>query len=480
MNIEVRRVIPKLEFLSKDEIYEIHLASLNLLEHTGVRVHQDKALKLLDDAGAEVDPKTKVVKFPQYLVKEFIKKAPSEVFMTGRTPKHDLRPGGRRTYFGPGSALEVTELRKKSRPSTYKDLEEWIILCDALPNVDFCIPSFKIQDVPTLVYDRYTFKAMVCNSPKHVFIAATTPDGQKDINEMAVAVAGGEEELRKRPIFSTGYTITNPLEWGSTALDVFLCTAEYNIPAYVISESMAGATSTMTFAGTLMQNNAEVLSGIVINQLYKIGRPCIYGNFSHIMDMRVAGALSGSPGNAIVQAAFAQLARYYNLPSTTWMCTDSKVSDKQDGYEKVITGLVEALAGSNLIWGLGNNSAQIACGFEDLVIDDEIVTMIKRITQGIEVTNETISLDMVKKVGIGGSFCGTRHTLKWIKENPEVSVADRRIRIKWEERGSKTISEVALGKAREIIATHEPEPLPKDVIENIDAIIKRAEKKMVS
>jgi len=163
------------------------------------------------------------------------------------------------------------------------------------------------------------------------------------------------------------------------------------------------------------------------------------------------------------------------------MATDSKISDAQAGYEKALTGLVPALARSSLIFGMGQAEFTFAVDFEKLVIDDEIVTQIRRVIDGIEVTEETLFLEAIERVGIGGNFLSAkaRETFKFIqKETTELTVGDRNTREKWLEAGAKDIGQRAREKVKEILATHEPEPLDKDVIKKLDEVIENAKRNL--
>jgi len=199
------------------------------------------------------------------------------------------------------------------------------------------------------------------------------------------------------------------------------------------------------------------------------------------MDMKTCLALHGNVVAGIVAAGGAQLARYYGLPSASWMATDSKTSDAQAGYEKALTGIIPALAGVSYVQGMGQAEFTYAVDFEKLIIDDEIVTQMKRVINGIEVNEETLCLEAIERVGIGGSFLTSkaRETFKFIpKETTELAIGDRNTREKWLQSGAKTTGERAREKAKEILATHEPEPLDKDIIKQLDEIIDSARRNL--
>jgi len=468
-----------LELLTQDDVEEIHLASVHVLEHVGVKVNHDRALKLLDNAGASVDYKGKIAKIPPYLVEDLVKYAPSEAFHAARDPKNDMRVGGKRVFFGPSNAMYVVE-GKKRRETTKEDLVRWTRLNDGLENVDFC-NRLRAADVSPVVCSLYEFVAMANNTTKHLRHSLVNALVPKYLIEMASVLVGGEEELRKRPMFSFGYCATSPLIWDWDALENFSVTADYNIPAHIFSVPMNGATSPVTVAGTLVLANAETLSGIVINQLYKKGRPCIYSNGApRCFDLRTAQALSGSPEVALIAAASAQLARYYGLPSLAWMSSDSKITDEQAAYESSLLGLIMSMSGNNIVWGVGSIESESSITFEQAVIDNDMIGALRRVMRGIDVTDDTLALDLIKKVGIGGSYLREKHTIQYYtKEVAELRVTDRHSKEKWDKLGAKSMMERAKGRVEEILREHVPEPLDSDIQKQLAKIIKKAEKELL-
>lgn len=471
---------PILEFLSLDEVYAIHQASLEILERVGMKFESAEAQQILRDAGIDVDSKG-VARFGPDTVEYYANMAPSSVVLRAREPKQDVYLRNDRVYFASGTGMYVIE-GKKVRKSTYQDCCNWAKLNDYIKNVDFAA-EIHSTDMPLELTDRYNFKAMVTSTTKAFLHSSFSRAAILDEIEMAAAIFGGKEELRKRSQFWTACAAISPLIWSENACNIFKETAPYDIPAFVEGESVIGGTSAVTVASTLAQTNAEALSGIVYNQILKKGRPCIFNiGFTHPMDMKTCLALHGNVVAGIVAAGGAQMARFYNLPSSSWMATDSKVSDAQCGYEKGLTGLIPALARSSFIFGMGQGEFTFAVDFKNLIIDDEIVTQIKRTLDGIEVTEDTLCLEAIERVGIGGSFLSSKakDTFKFIpKETTELTIGDRNTREKWLEAGGINIGEKASVRVKEILDSHVPEPLDKDVIKNIDEIIERAKKNHV-
>ena len=263
----------------------------------------------------------------------------------------------------------------------------------------------------------------------------------------------GSTPLRERPIVSTGFSILSPLHWSELALGVFKETAGFGVPATINSEPLGGATAPVTLAGCLVIGDADVLSGLVINQLLEPGRPCIYNiGFAHVIDMASAIALTGAPENGLLQAAGADLARFHGLPSASWMSTESMVADPQAAFEKMTTGLAHAQSGVNFIWGAGNLESTLAMSPEALVMDDEIAGYFLRFQRGVPVDEESLALDLIKEVGAAGDFLTTEHTLRHYRSQlSKAKLAVRNRRAAWEARGSKSFDEAVQARLQEIL-----------------------------
>jgi len=468
--------LSSLEPLSKDELQEIHLASLDVLETVGVKIEDGVTLRLLEEAGANVHYKEKAAKIPSALVEDMIKKTPSQFTLFAREPAFNLHVGTGQPFFTTGNAVEIIE-RGKRRKITRKDFSDFVRLVDALKNVHFCTGT-NMADVPPKICDVHQIEIMANNTVKHMRPCISSVGGAKFILKMASILVGGEDALTKKPITHVGYTLLTPLRWSATSLQVFRETAKYNIPVNIESEPMSGGTSPVTLAGTLVIANAEVLSGIVLNQLYREGRPCVYSiGFAHTMDYRTAEPLTGSPEVALIVAAGAQLARYYRLPSLSWVCTDSRTVDAQSIYEKSLQFMMHILSGNDLIWGVGNLDSSYCISPEQAVMDNEVISMVNRMREGIKITEDTLALDVIRRVGIGGTFLGERHSLShYIKEHVQADITYRHSSGTWQKMGSKSMEERAGEKAKELMETHQVVPLDRDIQQQLHEIVKEAEK----
>ena len=217
--------------------------------------------------------------------------------------------------------------------------------------------------------------------------------------------------------FTLGYSIVSPLTWTETALELFYRTRGYGIPVMINSEPLAGGTSPVTLAGSLAMADAEVLSGIVINQVIEPGRPCIYNSgFAHVFDMMTTLVLTGSPENALLQAAGAEMAQYHGLPSASWALSDSAMLDSQASSEKLLTALIHTLSKVNMVWGIGNIETSKTISPEIAVIDNELIGNCKRFSERFIVDEEHLAFNLIKEIAFNGSFLESAHTLEHFQE----------------------------------------------------------------
>jgi len=306
-----------LNVFSEDQLYDIHNGTLEVLEKTGIKVESQEALEIFAAGGASVDFKTGVVKLPAYLVEDAIRSAPNTVLLAGRDPKHDIVIGGKRVHFinfGEGISI-IDPYTKEYRKTTKQDVANITRFCDAMDEMDAVLRPVAPRDVPAEAAVVHNAEVIFNNTTKHVFIGTEGGKNLKKVLRMAAAIVGGEDKLRERPIFSCNVCPTSPLQLVEHCTEVIIEGARAGIAVNILSMAMAGATSPITLAGSLVTHNAEVLSGIVLSQLTCKGAKVIYGSSTTIMDLRFATAPVGSPELGMINAGVAKLAQFYLLPS---------------------------------------------------------------------------------------------------------------------------------------------------------------------
>lgn len=302
--------------LTRDDLEQIHAATLDVLQSTGIYVDHDEALSILEKGGCWVNKKTRVVRFPSHLVNEAMDQSPSHILLAGRDPEHDFMMGGKKVGFVPFGCsalthdLETDEIRE----STLEDVKNMAILSDALEHVDVAQPPVSAEDMPETSYDLHGLAVTLPNTTKHVCTDVESGDRCNKMIEMAAAIVGGKDELKRRPIVSFGVCPTSPLQLIEECCDVIIASARNWMPINVLSMALSGATAPMPLAGTLVVHNAEVIGGIVLAQLTNPGAPVMYGSSTTTFDMKTATATVGAPEMGMISAAVADLGHYYEVP----------------------------------------------------------------------------------------------------------------------------------------------------------------------
>jgi trimethylamine--corrinoid protein Co-methyltransferase len=474
-----------LKILGDDEVQRIHSATLEVLENVGVRFEDEAVLRLLDDQGAHTDPKTHLAKIPPSLVEEAIKKCPKKVKLCGRTKNHDLTLGDGKVYFTAGAnALHLLDMETGiRRVPTSEDCAQLSRVFDALDHVHAILPAVIPQDVPQSISDRVKCKISYENCEKHYLTDVYGRESCRDLIRMAEAVSGGPEELRRRPIISINPSITSPLTWGRDSTEPLFEAAHHGVPVILDCMPNAGATSPITLAGSVVQQNAESLSFVTLAQLTNPGTPTIPYTSPGITNMRTGGVIYGAVEVAIQCAAMSQIYSHYQIPYiATVGLTDSKMHDEQTAYERSVSVLMTALAGPSMIsTQAGALNSLTDTSFEQTLIDDEILGMVSRAMSGMRVDEETLAVDVIAKVGPGHHFLAQKHTNDmFLKEHYLPRLADRESRNKWEKDGSNDVVKRARERVKEILRTHQPTPLSDDVRKKLDFIVEEAKRKRQS
>lgn len=464
--------------LSNGDREKINECSIEILGSLGVKVDSEEVKERMVEYGAKPSQDKNAVCLPEDVVKEYVGKAPSSVrFENLDDESVTLAPEGE-TVFWTCNALYIIEDRRK-RDITSSDFIDLTRIADSLENVH-AIVGTNLSDHPPQTRDFVGFRLMAENTRKHLRPCIFTSMGVKAIIEMSKVLLDGRP-LEEHPIFSLGYTSLSPPQWTRTALESFQNSSGYRIPLMINGEPMAGGTSPMSLAGTLVLANAEVLSGIVIAQILEEGRPCIYNvGFSHVLDMQNLTAWTGSPETALLAAAGAEMAELHRLPSASWMCTESMMVDSQSAYETMSTGLMHALGGVNIVWGIGSMESELSISPEQMVIDNEIAGVIGRIKRGIKVDDDMLALDVIKGVGFKGNYLPTRHTMtNFRKEIRFTNLSNRYNRESWSAHGSKSLEERAMDEIRKMMDAKREEYLTPEQMGKIMALEREWSERLV-
>jgi trimethylamine--corrinoid protein Co-methyltransferase len=469
-----------IEVLSKDEVQQVHQAVLGLLEDPGVKLEHEEALDIFRTAGADVDMKKQVVHIPSSLVEVALNHAPRFMTICGRISEHDLKSYKGVHYSSGHGATQVIDFDTgERRPATKKDLETNARIHDALENTHFIFPEIYPQDVSEKALDRHISQALLSNTVKPIIATAFTGEGAKDLIKMGIAIAGSEEALRKRPMYTVSLGMISPFVFEPKRVDVLIEMCRFGMPFQIYTIPSAGSTSPVTLAGTLAVSVAELLAGMVLTQLVNPGVPVRLMGYAGTFDMRFGAFTFASPETTLMAGALAQMLRFYGVPmGIHGATTRSNVLDAQAGYETGMLNLFAALSGSDVVIECTSSSLEdtVASCLEQAVIGNEICSFINRILKGIDVNPETLAVDVIREVGYGGEYLTHNHTMEYFKsEIWDSDLGNRMTRERWEENGAMDIRARAREEVKKILATHKPEPLDAEVQRKIQNIVDHAE-----
>ena len=465
---------PQFCLLTKKQIKELHFATLHVLEKTGVRVDNQEALKILQLAGARISAQN-IVRIPSHLVEEAIASAPSTVTIYHRDQSKKMVLEGNRFYFGTGSGCPFTydidtgDLRRTKK----QDTQDFAVLADFLPNIDFVMSMGNCNDMPSEAVYLHEFEGMATHTTKPLCFTAETLSDTKKIYEASAEIAGGMDNFKAYPFVILYNEPQAPLCHPNRAIEKLLYCAEARLPVIYAAGVAAGGTGPVTLAGAVVQANAEELSGLVIHQLKARGAPYVYGCTVTILDMATTNYTHGCPEQFIMNTARAELAHFYDLPLFgVGGRTDSKMPDFQAGVEYALSAFIETLCGAGMIHDVGYLATGLVSSYEMVVMVDELIGMIKRIMQGMNIDSETLAEEVIHQVGPGGEYLTHEHTRKNFRQElwfPEFINRDNLSL--WQEKGRQQLIQRLNDKAKQIIRDHKPTPLPDDVLKRITRLL---------
>ena len=455
----------RLSVLDPDECLAIHAATRDLLRDTGVNVFSPLARDVLAGAGAVVDANGPRVRIPGNLLDTLLESAPKKVVLAHRDGRALAIPDGRSHVTTDGAGVNVLDLETGvRRPSASKDLADLTRVADALDVVDVQWPMVVAGDAPQ---DRHALAEVAIaleNTTKNVQHEALSAAEASAMVDMAAAVVGGREELRKRPIVSSVQCPVSPLilEEGST--EGLITLARAGVPVVPISMVLMGGSSPVDLASALVVSNAEILASLCVAQAAAPGAPVIWSICSGPIDMKVGSFAAGSPEAGLLCAAGVDMARHYGLPClTAGFVTDAAEPGSQAGAEKIGTGLLAMLAGADLISGIGSLEADSCLSLEQLVLDADLVDYARRILDPFRVGEDTIHMDILSRLGPGGNFLKEKHTLQHFRRaiwTPRFLLRDG---YREDHRGEDRTRERARARAVELRDSHRVRPLDDDI-----------------
>lgn len=454
--------------LDPREVERIHVAALDVLERIGFADAIPSCIELVTAAGGVLGDDGRL-RFPRALVEDTVARAARGFVLHAANPAHDLDPSGTRVHFATaGAAVHMVDpVTRAYRESTLADLYDIARLVDRLDHIHLFQRSVVARDLSDpRELDLNTCYACLAGTGKHVGTSFVQPEHVDEAVAMLHVIAGGEASWRARPFVSmSNCFVVPPLKFAVDACRCLEAAVRAGMPVLLLAAGQAGATSPAALAGAVVQEVAEVLAALVYVNLIVPGHPAIFGPWPFVSDLRT-GAMSGGSGEqALLSAACAQMAQFYDLPcGVPAGMSDAKLPDAQAGYEKGMTNLLAAQTGANIVYeAAGMHASLLGCCLESFVIDNDMLGAILRTVRGIEVTEDSLSLEAIREVCTQGPghFLGHDQTLRLMQEEylyPEI--ACRASPKEWVEGGSSDMVERARARARSILAEHYPEHIP--------------------
>ena len=466
-----------LRMLPEEDIHEFKAKAMEILAETGVFFETPEALEALEAYGCTVDYQQRVALFPGEVIEKALATAPNSITLYDREGNPHAFLEGNNVYFDPGSsAVHFLNSDGLAVDSSGEDLANIARLTDALENIALQSTAVVAGEVAKEVGDSYRLYTVLKNSTKPLISGAFTVNGIEDTKELLVAVRGSLDELRAKPLAVMDVCPSSPLRWTNVACKNIMDLAKYGMPVEFLSMPMAGASTPVTLAGTVICHVAENLSGLTLAQAVTPGTPVIWGGGPMVFDMRYGTTPMCAMEAMMMATAAAQVGKALGLPTHTHGClSDSKVVDVQAGLESAMGALLAGMTGVNVISGPGMLDFVGTQSLEKLVLDNEICGMVLRYLKGIEMDEDAMALDVIKGIGPGGDFLNTAHTRRWFKK--EVTIPglpiDRQDRKAWHEAGSMKALVRATRHVQQILSSNRPRPLDRAVERALDNTMKQ-------
>jgi len=454
-----------MSILSRSDIQQIHDASLRILSEVGVRIESPSVLSLLKQAGAEVDQKKETALLPEKMITDALRTVPKSVRICSRRgidytiPDDDIQlisPDGQ-----PPAVWDADTCEK--RPSKLKDLIDMVIVCDALPQVGHVWPPVIATDMPADKSSYFEFLATLAYTSKHVQHGAISAEEAAYQVELASAILGSKDGLKKRPIFSDVCTPISPLRYDKGEAEALVVLSRAGVPMVHLSMGIAGAVTPVTVAGTMAVINAENLCGMTLTQIASQGAPSIYSSFSGVMDLRTGVFISGAPEGILMDCAAVEMARHYKLPTCCGGFSNSSRSlTAESGAEGAMTAMSALLTGADMLVGLGGMDRAGMLSTEKIVFDAEIWRWLTRIRDGIQVDAGTLGFDAIKRQGPAGLFMSDPHTAKYLRKELLIPQITGHHDAKRQGYSFDDLVEYSKKRTKEILATHRPQLFTKE------------------
>lgn len=445
--------------LTQAGMERIHEAALDALEQIGLADAPESGVRYLTGAGAILGEDGRL-RFPRALIEDTLASANREITLFGRDPRHDMTLSGNRVHFGTaGAAVHLVDvLGRDYRECTVQDIHDAARITDVLDNIHFLQRPMVARDIPdNREMDLNTIYACCAGTTKHVGTSLTEPAFVPDAFKMLHLIAGGEDKWRERPFVSNSNCfVVPPMKFATESCQVMERCIEGGMPILLLSAGQAGATAPAPIAGAIVQAMAECLAGLVYVNAVKPGHPAIFGTWPFVSDLRT-GAMSGGSGEqALLTAGCAQMHAFYGLPGGAAAgIADAKLPDMQAGWEQMCSNVMAGLSGLNMIYeAAGMHASLLGFCLESLILGDDLIGQALRCVRGIEVDEDSVSLETIRVTCLGGPghYLGSDQTLNRMQTDYIYpALADRFSPKEWNERGKPDLIANAIARKEAIL-----------------------------
>jgi len=474
--------LSRVKVLNDDEIKKIHNASMEILSEVGVHVNSRNTLLFLEDKGLNVDHDKYILKFDPEMVEKAIESTPKEFELFSRDKTYSFKIGVdnlTRTAAG-HNGIYTYNYKEKTRDFTTKEeVGIFARLSNYLDDIDVVATQALPQDVNSKSTLLHGVDAVLNNTIKPILFSPEKNIEIESIIEM-IKIVVDNDNINIKPIGICQFSPSSPLFWNAETIDGFIKIAKEGFPCTILPGPIMGATAPYTIAGELVQKNCEILSGVVVAQLVNKGTPLLYCNSGVQFDMKSAAAIFSTPECFIISVAGTQLAQYYNIPTHGCIPTsDSHDHDEQLGFENMLSYLSGFESGTDLVVNAGMFSSGKVSSFEQLIIDNEIIKVVRKYLRGVEINSETMAIDAIKRIGPMGNFLSDESTLKSLRNGKfsESDIINRKEHQVWLNDGSRTIVENAAEKVKRMLKSIDAPVLEEGKKKKISKIISEFEKK---
>ena len=468
--------------LTDQQINKIHQKSLEILETIGVNIPHSEILTRFAEKGAVVDLNKKLVKIPSELVMELLSKAGKEFSLYGRdlTKKAEFGFGKHNYNTSGGQAFWIDKVGAKKRYATLNDVRTAARFADALEQITIPGAMADPHEIPVEWRAVTVASEIIKNTTKPIIFWFYDRSSTKYIVDLLVALRGDEKKAQECPMFYPLFEPVSPLSFPFNGIDLLFETARVNMPVLIGPMAQMGISAPATIAGTLIQENAEILAGICMTQIIREGMPVCYGGICHAFDMKKMQIIFGGPEQAIFSIAMTQMGKFYELPVyINAGLTDSKLPDAQAGLECGLTLAMGTGAGADIFGHMGISGVDQAGSLDMLVLQSEIIEYVESMNREIQFDDDTFALDIIADTGPSGSFINKLHTSKHFrKELWFPSLLDRESYENWVSKGAQSLEERCRKKKEEILLNHTPKILSKDLAKELNIIVDSAKKNL--